>query len=140
MKFTSTVAAASLLLAGASLAQAAPAPYITIDHSAEALMDADTASAMWKAHQSDKLMRMYPAKKWGFASQVEGGFTESKVCVVTARAMMLPRSGKSLLFRPAKTATAFASLPDATAQQCKALAKTKLNEAVDAIEAALLKS
>lgn len=138
MKLTSLVAA--LLLTGSALAQAAPTPYITIDHSTESLMDAATANAMWKGHQSAKMTRMYPAKKWGFASEVEGGFTDAKVCVVTARAMMLPRSGKSLVFRPAKTATAYASLPDATAQQCKALAKTKLNEAVDAVESALLKS
>lgn len=139
MKLTTTVAA-MLLLTAAALVQAAPAPYITIDHSTETLMDAGSANAMWKTHHSARLMRLYPARKWGFASQVEGGFTDGKVCVVTARAMMLPRSGKNLLFRPDKTATAFASLPDATAQQCKALAKTKLNEAMDAMASALLKS
>lgn len=136
MKLTPMIAA--LLLTSGALVQAAPSPYLTIDHSSETLIDAATASAMWKGHQSAKLTRMYPSKKWGFASQVEGGFTDSKVCVVTARAMMLPRSGKSLVFRPAKTATAFAALPDATAQQCKALAKTKLGEAVDAMESALM--
>ncbi len=129
---------AALLLMVSAVAHAAPDPYIVLDHSSETLMDGATAGAVWKTYASDKIKRLYPSKKWGFLSQVLGGFTPDKVCVVTARAMILPRSGKTLVFRPEKTATTFASQPGATDEQCKALAKKKLGEAIAAIEEALL--
>ena len=87
-----------------------------------------------------RLMRLYPSKKWGFVSQVEGGFNEAKVCIVTSRAMMLPRKGKNLLFVPNRTATAFDSLANASPQQCRDLAKAKLKDAIQAITAPLLRS
>jgi hypothetical protein len=76
--------------------------------------------------------------KWGFVSEVEGGFDDSKVCIVTARAMLMPRSGKALLFQPSKTATAFGIQAAATEAQCRALAKSKLSEAIAAVRSALL--
>ena len=89
-----------LLAATAGAAFAAPAAYLTIDHSSQAVMDKATAQAIWKEHLPDnftrRLFKLYPSGKYGFFSQVEGGFTESKLCVVTARAMMLPRAGKVL--------------------------------------------
>jgi hypothetical protein len=136
MKFRPLFAA--LLLTSSALAQAAPEPYIVLDHSSETLMNGAIAGAVWKEFASDKIRKLYPSKKWGFVSQVMGGFTSDKVCVVTARAMILPRSGKLLSFKPAKTATTFASQAGATDVQCKALARTKLGEAIAAIEMALV--
>jgi len=139
MKLTGLLAA--LLLSYLPVAQAAPAttpPYVLMDSSSDMLMDKATALAMWKEHLSLKLAKLYPVGKWGFLSQVEGGFDDAKVCVVTARASLLPRSGKSLVFLPAKTAVAFGSQSGASTAQCRALAKAKLGEAMASIRGALL--
>ena len=136
MKLTPLFAA--LLLTSTSLTFAAPAAYLTLDHSTATLMDKDTAQALWREHLPAKLVKLYPIRKWGFVSQVEGGFDEAKVCVITARAMMMPRNGKTLVFQPAHTATAFASQAGATMPQCRALAKAKLAEAIAAVESTLL--
>jgi hypothetical protein len=141
MKLTGLFAA--LLLSCLPVAQAAPAttpPYVLMDSSSDMLMDKTTALAMWKEHLPLKLAKLYPVGKWGFLSQVEGGFDDAKVCVVTARASLLPRSGKSLVFLPAKTAVAFGSQTGASAAQCRALAKVKLGEAMVSIRGALLPS
>ena len=137
MKPTSLFVA--LLLSGASMAQAAPAPYLLLDHSTETLMNEAAAQAMWKDRLTTRLLKVYPAAKWGFLTEVEGGFDEAKMCVVTARAMILPRSGKTLVFKPAKTATAFGAMAGASMDQCRALAKTKLGEAADGVVSALLR-
>ena len=129
---------AALLLTSTSLTFAAPAAYLTLDHSTAALMDKATAQALWQEHLPAKLVKLYPIKKWGFVTEVEGGFDEARVCVITARAMMMPRSGKTLVFQPARTATAFASQAGATMPLCRALAKAKLAEAIAAIESTLL--
>jgi hypothetical protein len=136
MKPTALIVA--LLVTTAPLSFAAPTSYLTINHSTSMLMDDATAKPVWQERLSAKLPRLYPEKRWGFVSEVEGGFDDAKVCVVTARAMLLPRSGKNLVFRPAKTATAYGMQAGATADQCKALAKLKLGEAVGAINTALL--
>lgn len=140
---------AALLLTSTSLAFAAPwpartakaavpPPYLTIDHSSTTLISAATAKDMWQAQLPAELVRLYPIRKWGFVSEVEGGFDDGKVCVITARAMMLPRSGKTLVFQPAKTATAFGSQTGATVAQCQQLAKAKLSEAIVAVRSSLL--
>jgi len=130
------VAALSLVT---SFAFAAPPPaYVVIDNSASILMDQPTAESLWKGQTSAKFQRLYPMKRWGFVSEVEGGFDDAKNCVVTARAMMLPRSGKALLYRPAKTATAFGIHEGATQQQCRAFANAKLKEAINAVGSALI--
>ena len=128
----------SLTLAANSAAFAAPATYLTVDQSTVSVMDAATAQAAWKGQLSAKMIKLYPVKQWGFATEVEGGFDDAKVCVITARAMMLPRAGKVLQFKPAKVATAFGSQAGATQSQCQALGKAKLDEAVQALSAALL--
>lgn len=137
---TPTRLCAALLSLCSSLACAAPPAYITLDHSTTVLMDPATARVLWQPNLSAKLFKLYPGKKWGFVSEVEGGFDEARVCVVTARAMMLPRSGKALIFHPDKTATAFGIQAGATAEQCKALARNKLKEAIGAVISALLAS
>ena len=128
-----------LLLAGTGLAQAAPKAHLTLDHSSASLMDKPTAAALWQKHLTARVVKLYPVAKWGFISQVEGGFDENKACVLTARAMMVPRRGKNLIFEPGKSATTFANQAGATAEQCRALAKTKLDEAIVAVRSSLLK-
>ncbi|MBL8349872.1 MAG: hypothetical protein JNL87_06120 [Burkholderiaceae bacterium] len=133
---------ALLLATTAGLANAVP-EYLVIDHSSEALIDKAGALAVWKAQVDDdlraRLQTLYPVTKWGFVSQVAGGFTEDKSCVVTARALMVPRlPGSRLVFKPYKAATTFASQPGATREQCQALAAAKLKEAVVAIGSSLV--
>ena len=117
---------------------AAPVEFMTMDQSAAALMDKATAAAIWKSQLPDKLTlrlaKLYKVSRWGFLSQVEGGFTESKICVVTARAALVPRRTLGgLTFKPEKMATTFDALPNATGEQCKALARTKLTQAVTSV-------
>ncbi|MCV2358791.1 MULTISPECIES: hypothetical protein [Roseateles] len=129
---------AALLLPCASLAFAAPVKYIIIDHSTAPWMDQASAEAIWLKAPTAKFVKLFPAKKWGFLSQVEGGIDANKTCVITARTLMLPVKGKDLLFKPAKSATTFGSQANASVEQCKALASAKLDEAVQALGSALI--
>jgi hypothetical protein len=136
-------ALSAALLAVATLAAAAPSPYLILDHSSEALIDKAGALAVWQAQVDDvqlaRIRKLYPVSKWGFISQVEGGFTAEMACVVTARAMMVPRiAGERLVFNPYKSATTFSSQPGATREQCRALAAAKLGEAIQAVESSLI--
>lgn len=137
----------SKLLAAAacatSLAASAAAPvFMTQDYSSNTALDKATALAAWDAKLQGKLAlrlaKLYPVRQWGFISQVEGGFTAEKTCVITARAVLAPRRGKALVFTPEKTATAFDARPNATPEQCKELARSKLEEAISAVTAALV--
>jgi hypothetical protein len=121
-----------------STAFAAPAAPLAIDHSSSTLIDKTTALALWKPALSAKLLKLYPVARWGYVSEVEGGFDDAKVCVVTARAMMLPRSGKTLVFQPNRTATAYGALSGASEDQCRTLARAKLGEAITALSSALV--
>jgi hypothetical protein len=136
MRIGPSLPAMTILLATAS-AHAAP-NYLTVDHSSDGMVEAKAVAALWKGKLPDKLAKLYPVSKWGFSTQVEGGFDEAKVCVVTSRAMLLPRRGKSLLLEPAKTVTTFGAKAGATQQECRALADAKLRESIDAMRAALL--
>ncbi|WP_374566570.1 hypothetical protein [Ideonella sp.] len=132
---------AAPLLTLAVAAHAADPVYITLDHSTDTVLDKATAQAVWAeglAGKTEKLNKLYPTKRWGFVSEVEGGFNQAKTCVVTARVMMLPVTvAKSLVFKPNKTATAFDALPNATREQCQDLAKTKLKEAIQGVLSSL---
>lgn len=130
------------LLAVASSAMAAPPKTMFVDHSNAALMDSKTAMAIMGEGFTARVLRVYPASKFGFVSQVEGGLTASGTCVVTARVMMmqLTPTMKVMLFRPQETATTFDAQPGASADQCKQLAKTKLQEAVKSVASSLVKS
>ena len=125
-------AVAAAAFAGA--ARAAPA-YLTEDLSTEYLMDNATARRLWLENVPERLRKLYPPRKWGFASEVEGGFNGAKTCVVTARAMILPVSatGKHLMYVPAKMAGTYDALPGATLEQCKDLSRRKLREAIQAV-------
>lgn len=134
---------ASALLGFASVASAAPDPYLYQDHSSPALIDTATAITVWKAQVDDsmrvRLRKLYPVSDWGFISQVQGGFTPDNVCVVTARAMLVPRvRGNRLVFEPKKSATAFGAQAGASAEQCREIAAAKLKEAVLAIRSSVM--
>ncbi|MBC7941866.1 MAG: hypothetical protein H7Z19_19270 [Chitinophagaceae bacterium] len=113
-----------------------------IDHSADSLIDAEAAKAVLSENIPAKVWKIYPASKYTFLSQVEGGITTSGQCVVTARVMLLPLTPtvRAVLFRPQKTATAFDALAGSSAAQCKTLARDKLKEATNAVVSALVKS
>ena len=134
---------ASVLLCAGSATFAQPAQYLFQDHSSSALIDTDSAIAVWKAQVDDsmrvRLRKLYSVDKWGFISQVQGGFTPDKTCVVTARAMIVPRmSGNRLVFKPEKSATAFGTQAGASNDQCRELAAAKLKEAVLAIRSSVM--
>lgn len=140
---TRTAFVAAALVAMTAAAHAADPVFITLDHSTEGVIDKASVQAIWKESLAGKLLKLnklYPAKRWGFVSEVEGGYTQGKVCVVTARVMMLPTTmaGKSLLFKPNKTATTFDAVPNATREQCNDLAKAKLKEAIGGVVSSLI--
>ena len=133
----------SLLLAFSSASFAAPAEYLFVDDSSTILIDTASAVELWKAQVDDshrtRLQKLYPVSKWGFVSQVQGGFTNDGHCVITARAVLVPRVlGSRLVFKPQRSATAFATKPNATRDECRAIAATKLQEAIVAIRSAIL--
>ena len=141
MKIRTTLASAALLLATQAFA-APPAKAVLLDFSSEGLIDAASAKAVLAEGIPAKVWKVYPATKWGFVSQVEGGVTASGVCVVTARVMMiaLTPTVKAPLFRPEKIATTFDAASGASAEQCKQLAKAKLGEATQSVVSGLVKS
>ena len=138
-----TLIAPVLLCAASGLALAAAPPKATLlDHSSSAVMDTATARQMLADGIPAKVWKLYPASKWAFSSQVEGGLTASGTCVVTARVMLLPLTPtmKATLFRPAKTATAFDAQAGANADQCRELAKGKLKQAIEGVVSSLVKT
>jgi len=140
MKFRS--ACLTALFALSSSAFAATPQYLVLDQSTPNLIDKASAAATLKEVTTPQMLKLYSPKKWGFATEVEGGFTASKTCVVTARVMMLPVgvSGKTLVFKAEKKVTTFDALPGATQEQCKELANAKLKEAVQAMVFSLIKT
>jgi hypothetical protein len=115
---------------------------LLLDLSTESLIDAESAKALVRDNIPARVWKLYPEGKWTFLSQVEGGLTREGICVVTARVVLLPRTGtvRAVLWRPEKAATTFDAKPGATAEQCKALARDKLKEATGAVVSALVKT
>lgn len=133
-------AVVTLMLATHAFA-ATPKP-ISVDDSANFLIDAPTAEKIWKENTPAKVMKLYPTRKFRFVSEVTGGFNEAKTCVVTARAMLLPVvllpvQGSKIVYAPIKAATAFDAAPSLSKEQCQDLAKAKLKEAVQSVTSAL---
>jgi hypothetical protein len=133
-------AVVTLMLATHALA-ATPKP-MSVDDSANFLIDAPTAEKIWKENTPAKVMKLYPTRKFRFVSEVTGGFNEAKTCVVTARAMLLPVvllpvQGSKIVYAPIKAATAFDASPSLSKEQCQDLAKAKLKEAVQSVTSAL---
>ena len=112
-----------------------------VDHSNDLLISKADAKAVMGENIPDKVWKIYPASKYAFLSQVEGGRTPSGTCVVTARVMVmtLTPTVRAVLFRPQKTATAFEALPGATSEQCRALAKDKLKDATIGVVSSIVK-
>lgn len=112
-----------------------------IDHSSGLLIDADTAKQVMGENIPDKVWKLFPASKYVFISQVEGGM-KGTTCVVAARVMLVPLTAvaKAVLFRPQKTATAFDAAVNSSTEACKAMAKDKLKEASLAVVSALVKT
>ncbi len=141
MKIRTFLASALALLATQAFA-APPAKAVLLDFSASALIDTASAKAMLGEGIPAKVWKVYPASKWGFVSQVEGGMTGAGVCVVTARVMMISLTPtiRAPLFRPEKIATSYDATSGASAEQCRQLAKTKLGEALQSVVSSLVKS
>ncbi len=113
--------------------------YVVVDASTELLLSKDAAKASWTENVPAKAAKLYSPKKWGFVTEVSGGFTSGKACVVTARVMMLPLgiNGKTMLYKPAKSTSTFDTLATASKEQCSELASKKLSEAIHAMIATL---
>ncbi|CAD5374296.1 conserved exported hypothetical protein [Rubrivivax sp. A210] len=135
----SLIALCALVLA--TSASAADPKTRLLDFSQQALIGHEAATALMAEQIPAKVWKLYPASKWAFVSQVEGGLTAAGICAVTARVMLLPLTPtlKVVTLRPAKTATAFDAQPGATMEACKALARDKLKEATGAVVSALVK-
>ena len=133
---------AALCAVATTAAHAAPPVFLTIDRSSATLISEADAKAVWQAQIKKTgplhLAKLYPPAKWGYLSQVEGGYNSAKICVVTARAALMRRTGKTVEFKPEKMATAFDAVPNLPQDQCQALAKAKLEEAVAAVMTSLI--
>lgn len=130
-------------LLATSVAQAADPKEVKmtlVDHSNALLIGGDEAKAVMAQHLPAKVFKVYPASRFAFVSQVEGGMKGS-TCVVSARVMLVPltAAAKAVLFRPQKTATAFDALVNSSTDACKSLARDKLKEATEAVASALVK-
>ena len=133
--------AVTLMLATSAFA-ATPKP-MSVDRSANFLIDSATAEKIWKENTPARVAKLYPTRKFRFVSEITGGFNEGRLCVVTARAMllpvvMLPLQGSKVVYTPIKSATAFDAAPNLSREQCQELARTKLKEAIQSISSALV--
>ena len=109
--------------------------------SSQAPINAAGAIAVMSEAVPAKVWKLYPASKWAFVSQVEGGMTGGGACVVTARAMLAPLTiANKVILHPEKMATTFDTQAGATRDQCGALAKAKLKEAMEAVVSSLVKT
>ncbi len=105
-----------------------------MDHSTSTLIETSAAKALMAEIIPARVWKLYPARKYTFLSQVEGG-------LVSARVMLLPLTATvgAVLMRPQKTATAFDAQPDSSTEQCRSLARDKLKEATTAVISALVR-
>jgi hypothetical protein len=138
-----SLAVVTLMLTAGAFA-ATPKP-MSLDDSANFLMDSATAEKIWKDNTPARVSKLYPQRKFRFVSEVTGGFTDNKTCVVTARAMLLPVvllpiQGAKVVYAPIKSATAFDAAPNLSRDQCRDLARAKLKEAVQSVAASLAAS
>ncbi len=113
-----------------------------MDHSNGTLIAGDAAKAVMAENIPARVWKLFPARKYTFLSQVEGGLTANKTCVITARVMLLPLTATvgAVLMRPQKTATAYEAQADSSTDQCRALARDKLKEATGAVVSGLVKT
>lgn len=131
----------ALLLSTATWAANPQAVKMTlVDHSNALLITGDAAKAVMAENLPAKVFKIYPASKYAFISQVEGGM-KGTTCVVSARVMLVPLTptAKAVLFRPQKMATAFDAAVNSSTEACKTMARDKLKEATEAVASALVK-
>ncbi len=133
--------APALLLAATAWAAEPAVKTNFVDHSNGLLIDAAGAKAVMGENIPAKVWKVYPASKYAFISQVEGGM-KGTTCVVSARVMLVPLTptAKAVLFRPQKTATAYDAAPNSSTEACKTMAKDKLKEATLSVVSALVKT
>ncbi len=113
-----------------------------MDHSNPALISAEAAKQVMDQNIPARAWKIVKGSQYTWVSQVEGGMNGT-TCVVTARVMVLPLTAtlNAPLFRPqpGKTATAFDAAVNSNTDACKALAKTKLEEATKAVVSTVVK-
>jgi hypothetical protein len=134
--------ASTLLGAAPAVAQPLREPKsMLLDLSNAALIGEAEAKALLKSQIPAKVWKLYPEGRWTFLSQVEGGITPDGICVVTARVVMLPRTAtvRAVLWRPKETATAYGAKAGANVDECKSIARDKLEQAATAVVSALIK-
>ncbi len=135
-----------ILLLATSHAFAATAPKpISVDRSGSSLIDAATSERIWKENTPARVAKLYPTRKFRFVSEIVGGFNDAKICVVSARAMLLPVvllpiQGSKLVYAPIKSASAFDAAPNLSREQCQELARGKLKESIQSLAASLASS
>ena len=122
-----------------------PTKPISIDQSGSFLIDSAASEKLWEANLPARVKALYPVRKFRFVSEVGGGFNEAKLCVVSAHAMMLPVvrlpvQGLKAIYAPIKSATAYDAVPNLSREQCQALARSKLQDAIQSVAAALAAS
>ena len=122
-----------------------PTKPISVDQSGSFLIDSATSEKLWEVNLPARVKALYPVRKFRFASEVGGGFNDAKLCVVSARAMMLPVvrlpvQGLKAIYAPIKSATAYDAVPNLSREQCQALAHSKLKDAIQSVAAALAAS
>ena len=143
MKSAVLLSTLALVMASTS-ALAADVKTNFLDHSNDALIDDKTAFAVMGEAIPAKVWKLYPASKYAFLSQVEGGVNAAGTCIVAARVMVLPLTAtvRAPLFRPLPklTATAYDAVAGSNAESCKALAKDKLKTATQAVVSNIAKT
>lgn len=122
-----------------------PTKPISVDQSGSFLIDSATSEKLWEANLPARVKALYPVRKFRFVSEVGGGFNEAKLCVVSAHVMMLPVvrlpiQGLKAIYAPIKSATAYDAVPNLSREQCQALARSKLKDAIQSVAAALAAS
>ena len=137
-----SLSSAALLFSANVLAETPK--YAIKDSSTQSLITADAAKAIWLAALPAKPSAVYPVKKYGYISEVNGGFDAKKNCIVVARAMIVPLGAKlvpgknvTFIYAPKKTSVAFGAEANDSVEQCSSLAKAKLKEAVDSVVSSL---
>ncbi len=113
------------------LARLTKRDYLIVNQAAPGFgLDQKALGAVWKEEFPPQIGKLYPPRAYGFLAVVDGGIDPKGLCVVTARASMLPRSGKVLQFKPVRSAVTFDAQPDLTREKCAALATSKLDDAI----------
>ena len=125
-------ALAAVAALGAAQAQLIKRDYLIVNEAAPSFgLDEKALNAVWKEDFPPQIVKLYPPAKYGFLAVIDGGIDAKGLCVVTARATMLPRSGKLLQFKPVRSAVVFDAQAGMTREKCTDLAKAKLDQAIE---------